>query len=129
MANVRHHDVETRLLELVYSTPPAGLVFPLRDLARDIIAEGYPREELLANFERVREELRRRSRAEANERYTRQQHTREELLRMSRDEVDENIREYRAREDLHKRHDDAREDAVTDVMDFVYGWSASHMKV
>jgi hypothetical protein len=86
MANVRHPDVETRLLELVYSTPPAGLVFPLRDLARDIISEGYPREELLTNFERVREEL-------------------------------------------HKRRDEAREDAVTDVMDFVYGWSASHMKV
>jgi hypothetical protein len=85
MANVRHHDVETRLLELVYHTPPEVLVLPLRDLARDILAEGHPREELLANFEHVREEVRRRSRAEA------------------------------------------REDAVMDVMDFLYGWSASHM--
>jgi hypothetical protein len=128
MANVRHHDVEARLLELVYDTPPAGLVFSLRDLARDILAEGHPREELLANFEHVREELRRRSRAEARERDPLERHAWEEKLQhMSRDEVDEYVREYRARKDLRKRLAEAREDAVMDVMDFIYGWSASHM--
>jgi predicted Holliday junction resolvase-like endonuclease len=138
MANLRHQDVETRLLELVYDTPPAGLVFPLRNLARDILAEGHPREELLANFERVREELRRRSRAEARELdLPWEEHALgEKLQRMSRDErheywrsdeMQEYLREFRARENLRKRLAEAREDAVTDVMDFLYGWSASHM--
>jgi predicted Holliday junction resolvase-like endonuclease len=116
MANVRHHDVETRLLELVYDTPPEGLVFPLRDLARDILAEGHPREELLANFEHVREEVRRRRRAEARE-----------WTPWERHDFEEKLQHYRAQEDQRKRRAEAREDAVLDVMDFLYGWSASHM--
>jgi hypothetical protein len=126
MANVGHHDVEARLLELVYDMPPEGLVLPLRDLARDILAEGHPREELLANFEHVRDEVRRRSRAEENEK---QKHVLEELRRRSRTDVDGYIRWSRAQRGLRRRRNEAREDAVLDVMDFVYGWSASHMTI
>jgi hypothetical protein len=79
-------DVRQQLLELVHSIPPARLMFPLRDFAREKLAQGYPREQLLEDFEYVRAELR---------------------------EID----------------DEAREDAVMDVMDFLYGWSASHMKL
>jgi hypothetical protein len=79
-------DVRQQLLELVHSIPPARLMFPLRDFAREKLHEGYPREQLLEDFEYVRAELR---------------------------EID----------------DEAREDAVMDVMDFLYGWSASHMKL
>jgi hypothetical protein len=130
MANVRHHDVEAQLLELVYDTPPASLVFPLRDLARDFLAEGHPREELLASFEQVREELRRASRAEARERNPWERNAWEEKLQhMSRDEAEEYVREFRTQERLRKRLAEAREDAVMDVMDFLYGWSASHMKL
>jgi hypothetical protein len=85
MANVRHHDIAERLLELAYNTPSARLMFPLRDFARDVLAQGYPREQLLADFERVREELR--------------------------------------------ENDEAREDVVMDVMDFLYDWGPSQTRL
>jgi hypothetical protein len=79
-------DVRQQLFELADTTPPAHLMFPLRDLAHRVLAEGYPRDLLLADFEYLREELR-------------------------------------------ERDDEAREDAVMEVMDFLYGWSSSHMKL
>jgi hypothetical protein len=79
-------DVRQQLFELVETTPPARLMFPLRDFARETLTHGYPRELLLEDFEYVRAELR-------------------------------------------ENDDEAREDAVMDVMDFLYGWSASHMKL
>jgi hypothetical protein len=79
-------DVRERLFKLVDTTRPARLLIPLRDFARDVLAEGYPREQLLEDFEYIRAELR-------------------------------------------ERDDEAREDAVMEVMDFLYGWSSSHMKL
>jgi hypothetical protein len=79
-------NVREQLFELVKTTPPAGLIFPLRDFAHETLAHGYPRELLVEDFEYVRAELR-------------------------------------------ENNDEAREDAVMDVMDFLYGWSASHMKL
>jgi len=79
-------DVRQRLFELAETIPPARLMFPLRDFARQVLAEGYPPEQLLADFEYVRSELR-------------------------------------------ESGEEAREDAVMDVMDFLYGWSSSHMKL
>src|SRR5215207_11390852 len=79
-------DVRQQLFELAHTTPPAQLVLPLRDFARDVLAHGYSYEELRADFEAVRAELR-------------------------------------------EENDELREDAVMDVMDFLYGWSSSHMKL
>jgi hypothetical protein len=79
-------DVRQQLFELVDTIPPARLMFSLRDFAGRVLAEGYPREQLLADFDYVREELR-------------------------------------------ERDEEAREDAVMEVMDFLYGWSSSHMKL
>jgi hypothetical protein len=79
-------DVRQQLLELVHTTPPARLMFPLRDLAREKLGQGYPREQLLEDFEYVRAELR-------------------------------------------DREEEAREDAVMDVMDFLYGWCSPHMRL
>jgi hypothetical protein len=79
-------DVRQQLFELVDTTPPARLMFPLRDFARRVLDQEYPREQLLADLEYIREELR-------------------------------------------ERDDEAREDAVMEVMDFLYGWSSSHMKI
>jgi hypothetical protein len=79
-------DVRQQLFELADTLPPTRLIFPLRDFAREKLAQGYSREQLLEDFEYVREELR-------------------------------------------ERNDEAREDAVMEVMDFLYGWSSSHMKL
>jgi hypothetical protein len=78
--------VREQLLQLVYTVPSARLVFTLRDFAHEVLVQGYPREQLLDDFEAVRSELR---------------------------EDDE----------------EAREDAVMDVMDFLYGWSSRHSKL
>ncbi len=86
MERIQHQDVEQRILELVDSKPPAGLIFPLRDLAHEALSEGYSREQLIEDFEHVRSELR-------------------------------------------EEGSEQQEDAVMDVMDFLYGWSASHMKL
>ena len=86
MEYVRHQNVEQRLYELINTTPPARLMFPLRDFAREVVAEGYPREQLIEDFNHVRAELRQEGREE-------------------------------------------QEDAVMEVMDFLYGWSSSHMKL
>lgn len=86
MERIQHQDVEQRIWELVNATPPAASVFPLRDLAHEALSEGYPREQLIEDFERVRSELREEGREE-------------------------------------------HEDAVMDVMDFLYGWSANHLKL
>jgi len=59
---------------------------PLRDFAREVLAEGYPRERLIEDFNHVHAELRQEGREE-------------------------------------------REDAVMEVMDFLYGWCSSHMKL
>ena len=82
MEYVRHQNVEQRLFELINTTPPARLMFPLRDFAREVLAEGYPREQLIEDFNHVRAELR-----------------------------------------------EEQEDAVMEVMDFLYGWCSSHMKL
>jgi hypothetical protein len=79
-------DVRQQLLELVYAMPPAGLMFPLRDFAREKLSQGYPREQLLDDFEYIRAELR-------------------------------------------DSDDEPREDAVMDVMDFLYGWCSPHMRL
>ena len=79
-------DVRQRLFELAESIPPTRLMFPLRDYARQVLVEGYPRERLLEDFEYVRAELR-------------------------------------------ESDDEAREDAVMEVMDFLYGWSPTHLKL
>jgi hypothetical protein len=79
-------DVRQQLVELTHTIPPAQLVLPLRDFARDVLARGYSYEELLEVFEDVRA-------------------------------------------DLREENDEAREDAVMDVMDFLSGWSSSHMKL
>ena len=86
MERIQHQDVEQRIFELVDTKPPEGLVFPLRDLAHEALVQGYSRDQLIEDFERVRSELRNEGR-------------------------------------------DEQEDAVMDVMDFLYGWSASHMKL
>ena len=81
-----HHDVEQRLSELVTSTPPARLMFPLRDVARDALAQGYEKDALIEDFESVRARL-------------------------------------------DDQGDEEREDAVMEVMDFLYGWCSTHMKL
>ena len=86
MNRVQNQDVEQRILELAEDEPPATLVFALRDLAHETLVEGYPREQLIEDFEHARSELREEEREE-------------------------------------------QEDAVMDVMDFLYGWSANHMKL
>jgi hypothetical protein len=78
-------NVRERLFELVKTVPPAQLMFALRDFAREVLAQEYPREQLLEDFEVVLAELR--------------------------------------------GVDERREDAVMEVMDFLYGWSSSHMKL
>ena len=79
-------DVREQLMELAWNIPPERLMFTLRDFARDVLHGGYPREQLIEDFEYVRAELR-------------------------------------------EHDDEAAEDAVMEVMDFLYGWSASHMKL
>jgi hypothetical protein len=79
-------DVRQQLFDLLRTTEPTRLMVPLRDFASKVLAQGYPREQLLEDFEYVRAELR--------------------------------------------WHDDeVREDVVMDVMDFLHGWSSSHMKL
>jgi len=52
-------DVRQQLLRLVHTIPPAQLVLPLRDFARElVVARGYTYEEVLDVFESVRAELR-----------------------------------------------------------------------
>ncbi len=86
MERTQHQDVEQRILELLDAKPPASLIFPLRDLAHEALVLGYPREQLIEDFERVCSQLREEGR-------------------------------------------DEQEDTVMDVLDFLYGWSASHMKL
>ncbi len=86
MEYTTHHDVEQRISELVSEKPPAALVFPLRDVARDALAQGYGKERLIEDFESVRARL---------------------------------------DEEGQEEH----EDAVMEVMDFLHGWSSSHMKL
>ncbi len=78
MEYTTHHDVEQRLSELVSSTPPARLMFPLRDVARDALTQGYEKDALIEDFESVRARL-------------------------------------------DDQGDEEREDAVMEVMDFLYG--------
>lgn len=52
-----HHDVEQRLSELVAETPPPLLMFPLRKVASEALAQGYDRDALLEDFESVRARL------------------------------------------------------------------------
>jgi hypothetical protein len=53
---------------------------------------------------------------------------REALVRdYSRDEVLEALEE--AREQLAKQGEEEREDAVLEVMDFLYGWCSPHVKL
>lgn len=85
MKYTTHHDVEQRISELVSSTPPARLMFPLRDVARDALAQGYEKDALIEDFESVR------------------------------------VR-------LDEQGEEEREDAVMEVMDFLYGWCSPHMK-
>ncbi len=47
-------EVATRIYELVQEHEPGALVMPLRELAREKLERGYPRETLLDDFERVR---------------------------------------------------------------------------
>jgi hypothetical protein len=84
MEYTTHHGVEQRLSELVSNTP--RLMFPLRDVARDALAQGYDKDALIEDFERIR-------------------------ARLDDDGEEE------------------REDAVMEVMDFLYGWSSPHMKL
>ena len=86
MEYTTHHDVNQRLSELVTSTPPARLMFPLRDVARDALAQGYEKDALIEDFESVRAQL-------------------------------------------DEQGDEEREDAVMEVMEFLYGWCSPHMKV
>jgi hypothetical protein len=86
MEYTTHYDVEQRLSELVADTPPARLMFPLRDMARDALAQGYDRDALIEDFERVRARL-------------------------------------------DEQGEEEREDAVMEVMDFLYGWCSPHMKL
>jgi hypothetical protein len=83
---IQHQDIEQRILELANTRPPATLPFVLRDLAHEALVEGYPREQLIEDFEHARSRLREEER-------------------------------------------DEQEDAVMDVMDFLHGWSANHMKL
>jgi hypothetical protein len=80
------HGVEQRLSELVSSTPPPRLMFPLRDVARDALAQGYEKDALIEDFESVRARL-------------------------------------------DEQGEEEREDAVMEVMEFLYGWCSPHMKV
>jgi hypothetical protein len=48
------HDVQERLFELANKTPPASLVLPLWGLARGVLEAGYPREQLIEDFENLR---------------------------------------------------------------------------
>ena len=86
MEYTTHHDVEQRLSELVSSTPPARLMFPLRDVARDALAQGYEKDALIEDFESLRARL-------------------------------------------DEQGEEEREDAVMEVMDFLYGWCSPHMKL
>lgn len=86
MEYTTHHDVEQRLSELVSSTPPARLMFPLRDVARDALAQGYEKDALIEDFESMRARL-------------------------------------------DEQGEEEREDAVMEVMDFLYGWCSPHMKL
>jgi len=86
MEYTTHNDVEQRLSELVRSTPTARLMFPLRDVARDALAQGYEKDALIEDFESVRAQL-------------------------------------------DEQGDEEREDAVMEVMDFLYGWCSTHMKL
>ena len=86
MEYTTHYDVEQRISELIAETPPLNLMFPLRDVASEALAQGYDRDVLLEDFESVRARL---------------------------DEEGE----------------EEREDAVMEVMDFLYGWCSPHMKL
>lgn len=81
-----HHDLERRISELVSETPPLNLMFPLRNVASEALAQGYDKDVLLEDFESVRARL--------------------------DDEGEEEL-----------------EDAVMEVMDFLYGWCSPHMKL
>ena len=81
-----HNDVEQQLLELIAETPPLLLMFPLRKVAGDALAQGYDRNALIEDFENVRARL-------------------------------------------DERGEEEQEDAVMEVMDFLYGWSSPHMKL
>lgn len=50
----RREKVTARIHELVQKHEPGALVMPLRELAREELEHGYPREALLDDFERVR---------------------------------------------------------------------------
>lgn len=86
MEYITHYDVERQLSELISETPPAALMFPLRDVAQKALAQGYEKDALIEDFESVRARL-------------------------------------------DERGEEEREDAVMEVMDFLYGWCSPHMKL
>ena len=50
-------EIATRIYRLVQEHKPGALVMPLRELAREELERGYPREVLLDDFEHVRKVL------------------------------------------------------------------------
>lgn len=50
----QQEEVANRIYELVQEHKPGALVVPLRELVRQELKRGYPREALLDDFERVR---------------------------------------------------------------------------
>lgn len=57
MEQRQHQVVTSRIHELVSVGEPGALVMPLRQLAREELRAGYPREALVEDFEHVRAEL------------------------------------------------------------------------
>ena len=87
MAQLKHHDLAQRVSELANKTPPASLMFPLRDLAREALVSG--------------------------------EYSKEAVIEVLEEE----------RTHLEKRGEEEREDAVLEVLDFLYGWCSPHMKL
>jgi hypothetical protein len=54
MEQRQHQEVTDRIYDLVSAGEPGVLVMPLRELAREELRRGYPREALVEDFERVR---------------------------------------------------------------------------
>jgi hypothetical protein len=79
-------EVQQQLFELANNTPPASLVLPLWRLAGGVLDAGYPREQLIEDFDNLRAHF-------------------------------------------EQQGEEEREDAVLEVMDFLYRWCSPHMKL
>jgi hypothetical protein len=86
MMELRHDDLAERLFEIGNNTPPSRLMFPLWGLAKGALLAGYPKDDLIEDFEELRAQF-------------------------------------------EERGEEEREDAVLEVMDFLYGWGSPHMKL